>query len=106
MTLAVFFLSQNSISIHRILHSVQRTIPSPRFTFEILDLTGPAIQIHLISTGGSSYISNLSNPIYNGGALDNVECFGLCGSKYLPVKSDGVDVVDIAFEQEQDCRPK
>lgn len=80
--------------------------PSPRFTFEILDLTGPAIQIHLISTGGRSYISNLSNPIYNGGAHNNVKCFDLCGSKYLAVKSDWVGVVDIAFEQEQDGRPK
>lgn len=76
----------------------------PRFTISTLDLTGPVVQVHLISIGGRPYISDLSNPVRGSGTHDNTEHFDLCGRKYLAIKSDGVGVVDIAFEQ--DGQPK
>lgn len=78
----------------------------PRFTAHTLDLTSSRVQIHLITIGGRSYIKNLSNPVDNGGAHDvNIKCVSLCGKKYLAVKSDGIGVVDIAFEQQEVGQP-
>lgn len=79
----------------------------PRFTAHTLDLTSSSVQIHLIAIGGRSYIKNLSNPVDNGAAHDiNIKCVSLCGNKYLAVKSDGIGVVDIAFEQQEVDQPK
>lgn len=80
----------------------------PRFTAHILDLTSSVVQIHLITIGGRSYIRDLSNSVDdNSGVHDiNMKCVSLCGSKYLAVKSDGIGVVDIAFEQQEVGQPK
>lgn len=78
----------------------------PRFTAHTLDLTSSRVQIHLIAIGGHSYIKNLSNPVDNGAAHDiNIKCVSLYGNKYLAVKSDGIGVVDIAFEQQEVGQP-
>lgn len=63
------------------------------------------IQVHIITIGGRPYISNLLHPVDDSGTHDNIRSFDLCGSKYLAVKGDGVGVVDIAFEPQQDRQP-
>ena len=78
----------------------------PRFTISTLDLTGPVVQIHLISIGGRPYVSDISNTVRGSGTHDNKKLFDLRERKYFAIKSDGVGVVDIASEQQQDGQPK
>lgn len=83
-------------------------IPSTRFIVETLDLQSPIIQIHLIDIGGRLYICNLSNPANGDNQNNTFDCdqnntrhYLLNGGNYLAVKSDGVGVLDIAFEEEK-----
>lgn len=87
---------------------IQSRTPTPRrFNINTLDLTGPIVQIQLISIGGRSYISHLSNPIDDNGTRDNTQLyFNLYGSKYLAAKNDEVGVIDIVFGQQEDGQPE
>lgn len=85
---------------------IESKIPRTRFTVNVLDLPSSMIQIHLISIGGRSYISNLSGSVVNCGTQDNnTKCYNIRGKDYLAIKSDGIGIVDIAFEQ-QERRPQ
>lgn len=81
---------------------IQSKIPSTRFTVDVLDLPSFMVQIHLISIGGRSYISNLSGSVVNCDTQDsNSRCYDIREKSYLATKSDGIGIVDIAFEQEE-----
>lgn len=80
--------------------------PSTRFTVDIVDLPSSMVQIHLISIGGRSYISQLSDSVLNCSTQDtNIKYYEIKGKNYLAVKSDGIGVVGIAFEQDKE-QPK
>lgn len=79
------------------LRAQERRLPMTRFTVDILDLSGLMVQIHTISIGGRSYISNLSC----GTQDNNIKCYDLRGKNYLATKSDGIGIVDIAFEHDR-----
>lgn len=83
----------------------QSEIPSTRFTVEVVDMPSSTVQIHLISLGGRTYISNLSDSVVNCAAQDFNIKYDLKGKSYLAIKSDGIGVVDMAFEQEGHCGP-
>lgn len=59
------------------------------------------IQIHLISIGGRSYISNLSDSVVDCAIQGSNIKYVSREKNYLAVKTDGIGVVDIAFEQEE-----
>lgn len=83
----------------------QSKIPSTRFTVGVVDLPSSMVQIHLISLGGRTYISNLSDSVVNCATQSFNIKYDLRGKSYLAIKSDGIGVVDIAFEQEGNCGP-
>ena len=83
----------------------QSKIPRTRFTVGVVDLPSSMVQIHLICLGGRTYISDLSDSVVNCAIQDsNIKC-DLRGKSYLAIKSDGIGVVDIAFEQEGNGGP-
>lgn len=104
----LLFVTKTASQLAKLDIQPREPLPSPRFTVSILDLTGLTIQVQLIEIGGRPYISNLSNLADNSGTGtdDGMKYLDLCGSNYLAVKSDGVGVVDIAFEKQQDGQPK
>lgn len=86
---------------------IQRRIPNTRFRVDIVDIPSSMVQIHLISIGGRLYISNLSDSVVACATQDPDIKYDLRGKNYLAVKTDGIGVVDIAFEQEESCgQPK
>lgn len=89
------------------LDTVQQSIPSLRFTVEELDLPHSLLQIHTTNIGGRTYISNVSNASSNNYTtqVTSTRSYDLTGSNYLAVKGDGIGIVDIAFEQQQDGQP-
>lgn len=86
---------------------IQHKVPNTRFLAEVLNLSSSIIQIYLICIGGCTYISNFSNSTTgNHGTQpkDTVRCCDINRSNYIAVKSDGIGIVDIAF-QAQDGLP-
>ena len=77
---------------------IQPRIPNTRFRVDMVDLPSSMIQIHLISIGGRSYISNLSDSVVDCAIqVSNIK-YDLRGKNYLAVKTD--------FEQERCGQPK
>lgn len=73
-------------------------IPRTRFTIEMLDLRSPIIRIYPVYVGKRLYIGHISNPTENT-PRDAGGVYALNGDGYLAVKSDGIGVVDISFQQ-------
>ncbi|KAK2795741.1 hypothetical protein FQN52_003590 [Onygenales sp. PD_12] len=73
-----------------------------RFTVDRLYLSGNTIRIHLVYLGGRLYIRRLSEPIgvIKAGEEAEIRDVVFGDSKYLAVKSDGIGVMDIAFEED------
>ncbi|EGE84052.2 hypothetical protein BDDG_06997 [Blastomyces dermatitidis ATCC 18188] len=74
-------------------------IPTERFTIKESKIRSPAIRIHCRNIGRRSYIHHVSNPTDSDTEGDNLVDYMLNDSKYLAIKSDGIGVVDISFEQ-------
>ncbi|KAK2807937.1 hypothetical protein FQN50_005179 [Emmonsiellopsis sp. PD_5] len=74
-----------------------------RFTVDRLYLSGNTVRIHLVYLGGRCYIRRLSQPIgaIKAGEEEEVRDIVFGDSEYLAVKSDGIGVMDIAFEKDQ-----
>lgn len=102
----LLFLMRVASQLSR-LDTVQQSIPNLRFTVEELDLPHSLLQIHTTNIGGRTYISNVSNASSNNYTtqVTSTRSYDLTGSNYLAVKGDGIGIVDIAFEQQQDGQP-
>lgn len=93
----LLFIMRTASQLSKI--DIQHRIPNTRFSIEILDLPSSVVQIHLISIGGRTYISHLSNSTGNHGTqAKDIRSCDISGSNYIAVKSDRIGIVDIAFE--------
>ena len=77
---------------------IQPRIPSTRFRVDMVDLPSSMIHIHLISIGGRSYISNLSDSVVDCAIQGSNIKYVSREKNYLAVKTD--------FEQERCGQPK
>lgn len=60
-------------------------------------LRSATVRVHQIDIGGRSYVSHLSNPV-DDDIRNNSQDYTINGAKHLVVKSDGIGIVDVAFE--------
>ncbi|KAI1995347.1 hypothetical protein LOZ53_001399 [Ophidiomyces ophidiicola] len=91
----------------QIQNKIEGSISDHRFSEKTLIVHTNVIEIHTVDIGDRTYIGDIAcaEPLASTNTLNSQRRYGLGESKYLVVKTDGIGVVDFAFEKTRG-RPK